>query len=81
MLNETILYSRPLVCNHYFAMQTPVRQTVARRGAKGAIMFFKGKREAKILRVLAAALGVFLVAESGALSVPLSPLLMHSEIP
>lgn len=68
MINTAILYSRLLVCNYYFALHTPVWQTVARMGTKGAIMFFKGKREATILRVLAVALGVFLVAESGALS-------------
>ncbi len=44
-------------------------------------MLFKGKREATILRVLAAALGVFLVANAGTLAARRSPVLMHAEMP
>jgi len=44
-------------------------------------MFFKGKKEAIALRVLAPALGIFLVANAGALAVGRSPVLMHAAIP
>ena len=44
-------------------------------------MLFKGKRKATILRVLAAALGVFLVANAGTLAARRSPVLMHAEMP
>jgi hypothetical protein len=44
-------------------------------------MIFKGKRKATLLRVLAAALGVFLVANAGTLAVGRSPVLMHAEMP
>ncbi|MGO8817565.1 MAG: hypothetical protein ACLQVG_23205 [Terriglobia bacterium] len=44
-------------------------------------MLFKGKREPAILCVLAAALGVFLVANAGTLAAGRSPVLMHAAIP
>jgi hypothetical protein len=44
-------------------------------------MFFKEKREATVLRVLAGALGVFLVANAGTLAAGRSPVLMHAGMP
>jgi len=44
-------------------------------------MLFKGKRKVIVLRVLAAALGVFLVANGGTLAAGRSPALMHAEVP
>ena len=44
-------------------------------------MFFMGKRKATVLRVLAAALGVFLAANAGPLASGRSPVLMHAEMP
>jgi hypothetical protein len=44
-------------------------------------MFFKEKREATILRVLAAALGVFLVAGGGTLATGRSPMMNYAEMP
>jgi hypothetical protein len=43
-------------------------------------MFFMGKRKATVLRVLAAALGVFLAANAGPLVSGRSPVLMHAEM-
>jgi hypothetical protein len=48
--------------------------------AKGAIMFFKGKRKPAILRVLAAVLGVFLVAVGGTSTLGLSPTMLPTEM-
>ena len=44
-------------------------------------MFFKGKRKAPLLPVLAAALGVFLMANAGTLAAGRSPVLRHAEVP
>ena len=44
-------------------------------------MFFMGERKAAVLRVLAAALGVFLAANAGSLASGRSPVLMHAEMP
>ncbi len=44
-------------------------------------MLFKGKREVIVLRVLAATLGVFLVANGGNLAAGRSRTLMHAEVP
>jgi len=43
-------------------------------------MFFKGKRKATILRVLAAALGVFFVADGGTSAAGLAPMMKHAEM-
>ena len=44
-------------------------------------MFFKGKRKVTVLRVLAAALGVFLGANAGILAAERSPVLIRAEMP
>ena len=44
-------------------------------------MFFMGKRNATVLRVLAVALGVFLVTNAGSLAARRSPVLTHAEMP
>jgi hypothetical protein len=49
--------------------------------AKGAIVFFKGKRKATILRVLAIVVGVLFTANAGTFAARRSPLLMPAEMP